>query len=344
MTMEQLMTKFEELADLKKFNSARSLLEDSLRLITGTKNAMLVNYQLGTLYWSFLGDGEEARRCYETVIDIKENDFFDLKTNAFENMMILSKSYEEYMNWAEKLKEKKPDADVIKGQYPHVLIARDAGHKWYIVLMSFAETYYNRNDTRLDAGMYGCAASIYQILLDNRKILRIPKDDLRIIFFEYIALMWRIISDAILLAQNKGMNIDPDDYMFMIEKAFAYRDQYIEIDELDEHMNNIINSIQEYKNMLDELRSGKYKAPVNPGEFRRLPMNESLMRMYGAPMNPGEVRCRRCGHLNPKNSIKCSDCSTFLKTSGSSSMMNFILAAVIIAGVIYGIGLFFKWW
>ncbi len=252
MTIDQLMARFIGFIDSKRFNSARTLLEDSLPMMTGTKNVMLANYQLGALYWSQIGDGEEARNCYQRAADIEEDSFFDLRANAFENMMILSKSYDEYMDWAGRLRGKKPKADVLVGQYPHVVKARDAGHPYYEVLMSFAMTYYNRNDTRLDLGMYGCAASIYQILLQNRRAMRIPKDDLRTVFFEYIALMWRIVSDAIIFAQKRRMSLDPNDYMFMIEKAFAYRDQYAAVDELDGSMMDMINSLQEYKNMLEE--------------------------------------------------------------------------------------------
>jgi tetratricopeptide (TPR) repeat protein len=341
MTAEEIMIRFENYADLRRLNSARKTLEDAMKNVSERKLELQFNYNLGSLYWSNIGDGVKARHYYKAAAESNEDNFSDLKSNATENMMILSTSYEEYFVWADKLKEFKPTADILIGQYPDIKRQQDAGTPWYEASYSIASSFYNRNDTKADRGMYGCAASIYQILLTNRKEMRITKDYLESIFFEYIALMYKVVSQAVAVVVNKGIKADPEDYMFMIDQVRGYVDQYSEVITFNDDMNIFIKAFKEWRDKYDEIEARTMVSSTTGYGYSGY-SNPTELNDEGS--NDIEIRCPYCGCLNSIDSPNCTNCALPLNRSGVDIKKFIITTIAFIGMVVLVVGWLLKWW
>lgn len=369
MTAKEIASRFESYIEVKKFNSARKVIEDNLGAISDKAAELYLKYNLGILYWSQIGDGMKARHYLKDVAQADENEWSamknecaQLKNNAMENMMILSTSYDEYFFWAQKLKEVNPAAGILIGQYPHIEKLRDTGNPWYEASSAvIALSYYNRTDPKADKGMYGCAASIYQIFLSNRKEMRIQKDYLETFFFEYLALMYKVVSQALQLAESKGMEPDPEDYLFIVDQVFGYVEQYSEIITFNDAMNNFIESFKVWKHQLNEVKTANMRSSQpSCHEVTRCPRcgsfnaADEVRCVYCAlPLDqtrPGSgynisTRCPHCGFLNSVNDDICVHCAFPINRGAKTVRRGCLIIVVSLVVIAIGIiGGFLKWW
>jgi tetratricopeptide (TPR) repeat protein len=333
---DEFMKTAENYSDLKLTGTVIRMYEAALK---GTHDPALIlycTYNLGVVHLSLAGNGEEAIRYFKDTLFICEYDARVMympysrpfKENACENLMILSLSYEEYIENAEKLRGIKPDADILKGQYPAVMKMRDSGHPWSYAMMVFAQTYYNRNDPRLDSGMYGNALSLYQLILANRRVLRVSKDDMATVMFEYCALMLRHVSDSIKIVEKSRMRIEPNDYLFMMEKACGYYDEYITANQPNEDLKNAFNGLRKFT---DDLRAMKEEGP---GSRNGSPQRTAREDPIAAKLTKlSNIKCPHCGYQPVDLTKPCPHCGKPIglkKRAGISCLLTLIIFAGII--------------
>ncbi len=235
MTLDYALKEAMSLANQKRFGSALEALRILQEDTSSALGRIVIQFNRGVLYSAQVGDGEAARECFIGVVEQHSNDpqlaqsedARRLCANSCENMMLLSLSYDEYENWARQLEALEPGSDILRGQRPGVRKEREAGRPWADILQGSTASYYNRNDPSRDAGRYGCAASIWQLVLKHRKELRLSRDDWGIAVFEYYALAERIAADAGITIDKSGQPINVDDFAFIVEATVPFIDEYL---------------------------------------------------------------------------------------------------------------------
>ena len=221
----------------KCFLEGVGILEDALSKAMDPMSRTIIAFSCGAVYWGVVGDGLEARRLFQVAIDESAaiqnesppSQVSEARDGACENLMILSLSYEEYEKWGRILASLQPRADILRGQMPRIREYQGKGRPWSDVMFIMATGYYNRNDPSLNRGMYGAARSLFHLLLENRKSLRVSRQDWKASVSEFAALSNRISSDCFRLRGEQGI----DDILPIIDGAIAYVRAYIEVEQGD---------------------------------------------------------------------------------------------------------------
>lgn len=227
-----------DLADRKFFRAAMKLLERTRDTAGKPGVSFMCNYNLGTIHWSGLGNGETARSLFQAAVAIARSGQLPpndatvriVLANSCENLMLLSLSYEEYEDWSQQLLEIQPDNDILRGQVPVFLKAREEGFPWSDMLQNIALSYYNRGDPSRDPGRYGCGAATWQFLLTHRKSLRVKREMWQDAVFEYGALAMRIVSDATLVMKKHPTGVNLDECLFIVDAPIRFAEEYLTSD------------------------------------------------------------------------------------------------------------------
>ncbi len=94
------------------------------------------------------------------------------------------------------------------------------------MMRMIASSYYRRNDPAADAGLYGRAAGIYQLLLENRRSLRLNREEWSEVLYEYGALMQKLNMVATRAMEQSGSS-DPAECRFFLEQARSRIDEFV---------------------------------------------------------------------------------------------------------------------
>ncbi|MFZ4802163.1 MAG: hypothetical protein ACOYLR_09330 [Chlorobium sp.] len=243
-----------DLTDAKRFRSALNELQRTQDTTRNPDVLLVSTYNMGTIYWSGLGNGQRAREQFlETVRIIQgkqlQSDDEIVKTilaNSYENLMLLSLSYEEYESWSQQLRKIQPGNDILRGQVPVFLNAREEGHPWSDMLQDIARSYYNRSDANSDRGYYGIGASTWHLLLTNRKMLRLGRVNWQDAVFEFGALALKITSDAKIAMERSTQGYDPSECLFIIDPAIRFVEEYLSVDPNDKQLGEIKTTLNGY--------------------------------------------------------------------------------------------------
>lgn len=165
-----------ELLEARRVSSAHALLTG---LVAMGKHPVLT-YQLGAIYFRYLGDGERARQLFQRTMVAPPSSSADAdawaRAAAAESMMLLSLSYAEYDQWAQELERLQPQNPILSGHRQQVRAARQSGRPWSMVLRSNALVHHNPRDP---AGPRRSseAAATWQLLVNHRKELRVDRTE-----------------------------------------------------------------------------------------------------------------------------------------------------------------------
>jgi len=213
-------------------------------------------YNLGSIYWAQIGDGDKAREYYSLVVNeaekygIIEVDkmFPHMTANACENMMHLSLSYEEFFYWVDKMQILQPSDNVLHSLPPLIKEGQQKGLLWSEILYSIASWSYNRNDPGSDRGEYARAVSTYHLMLVHRKNLRYSREIWGHVIYEFGTLAMRISNDAEIKMANSHQPEIPDEFTFLVKDAVPFVEEYllqnpsnINVQKLLKNMNGFIN-------------------------------------------------------------------------------------------------------
>ncbi len=223
---------------------------------------LLAAYNLGGAFWASIGDGVNARKFYKIAVEEAENIGLtkvrellpSIVANACENLMHLSLTYEEYFEWSEKLRKLDPTDDVLRGMVPHIREAQEKGIQWAQTLESIACECYNRNDPSLDRGEYARAVSTYELILRNRKNMRLPREAWSRIIYEYGALAIKVADDAFRKMERSQQTLSISEFVFVAQNARPFVDEYLAANQpddkikfLQEHLDRFLESCNKLK-------------------------------------------------------------------------------------------------
>ncbi len=203
----------------------------------------LARYDIGVAYWHLLGNGEAARREFYAVADIcdEHGDQFPrhlrvLHPNALENAMLCATSFDEFEALAGRLRAQNPYLPIITRLVPEVQQDRENGERWSSRLMTIAHNYY---DPSLDTGRYGEAVSTYQVLLHNRRDLRLSRDLWRTAVSEYCAVALRLFTDCVNQRGGDDDRDSPEEFLPIATETFPLVDEYLAANPGDETVEEI---------------------------------------------------------------------------------------------------------
>jgi len=237
--------------------AAITLLESVCEKIREHDAKGLVLYNIGCLYRSTMGDGVNARKyllgaCEELALIADSNAARNIRPNALENLMILSLSYDEYAAHANELRRLKPAADILRGQLPLIEKSREEGHAWFEVMDDIAHTYYDRGNAQRDAGLYGEGAAVFQLLLVNRKALRVNREGWRRALLEYGNLCLRLGADTSLRAEKQNPAANPQESVPIVGAALLFVDEYVAANQNDKDAVFLRDSMRKWVKGLSE--------------------------------------------------------------------------------------------
>ena len=229
-------------------------------------------FDLASMYWSNVGLGEKALECYEIIwnlslqgaaIPVFDEGNDEAVAFSCENAMLLSVSPDEFIKWRNRLKELAPDNPIIHEIGENYISEYENGKPWYEVIAQMLPSYYNRNDPEHDRQRYGNAASLYRIMLLNRKELRLPRDIYKYFVTEYGILSLRLCAQDTRKFQNSlqksphaytaefpepfqlsryKTNTLFEDISWPVEAALPFVEEYVKKYPGDEELENMVYS------------------------------------------------------------------------------------------------------
>ena len=216
-------------------------------------------YNLGALYQTELGYGDIALEYYLKAIDwyhqnpdSRKNDpgaqkELDVIISAtYENMTLLSSSYEEFYDWAEKTLALNPGANSLRDNKKKIEIKEKSGNPWKQTYFETANIFWN-TDPNKDKGLYGFGASIYRMLLINRKKLRVDRQQYEFCANGYGALMQLIFAKILNVQNNTIGKIQISEIEFILDDVIAVLSLYLKINPNDVRVNKAVEIFKEQK-------------------------------------------------------------------------------------------------
>lgn len=214
----------------------------------------MASYQLGAFYWGEVGDGPSARSCFEETVAHwkraaaeaggKVNLPFPLLANAAENLMLLSLSYEEFDRWADKLRREAPQEPILHELVPEFQKLRDAGEPWSSVILGYALNYINPGSVA-GAGAPSSGACLFQLLIENRRQLRLPLQNWRAAVLGYMSAMSFVLGRADNLSLKHTGRHQPGELTFVTTKYTKHLVEYCSENSYDQELGRLLRKIED---------------------------------------------------------------------------------------------------
>ena len=219
-----LVRRAEQATHEHRFRTARLLHEEALRDFP--EHSLFTAFNLGSLLQMYVGDGEAAREAYRRALDgralaagLARTEWLDeIEANVCENMMLVSLSFDEFETWAGRLAKLQPSNAALHDWRPALRELKEKGFPWWRGMQEMAGACYDA-DSANDLGRYGCAASIYQLLLRHRRELRLPKDEYQLVAIGYGAVVVTAWSRYGAAMESTTGGVDPAEINFIVEAA-----------------------------------------------------------------------------------------------------------------------------
>jgi hypothetical protein len=264
-----------------------------------------------------MGNGVEARRLYEQAISERyrtdkitphkdQQEFLDqIEANVCENLMLISLSYEEYDEWANRLQRLQQNAAILSGQRPKIHELRDQGYPWsHAMQVIAASSYQSDPHTKKGSGRPANAASTYQLLIKNRKSLRLPRNEYRLVIITYASLISMVWAECGNKMETTLGRVDPDEFNSIITDALPEVEEYVNTNPTD----------SKGQEVLDHMRTGlkriaqEAKSPPTPVQSR-----------YTERSGIGSPQARHVAHRDSIN-IRCSRCLTLFSAETNKGL------------------------
>lgn len=193
---------------------------------------LFVRYNRVQCHWSMLGTGSEAAGELDALWQCWEERRFSSRdrenlrptaANAAENAMLLCRAADEFIIWRERLRGLNPDAPILSDIGTKFIMDFESGTPWYETLMAVAQSNYDREDPADDAGRYANGAATWQLMLENRKHLRLPREAWKRAALEYGILVLRIVAQD---ARRLGIFYKEAEGYAPLRAALPYIEEY----------------------------------------------------------------------------------------------------------------------
>lgn len=212
--------------------SAKAQYEDLLSQYSVPTARAKISYEYAVMHYRHTGDGEEARRLFQAVMEQcakveTEMDSQDreIEVNACENLMLLSLSYEEYDTWAGRLEKIAPRSKMLSD---HREVVHDMKDKlaWFEAMHKFASTYYDPDPSK-NVGLYASAAATLQLMLKNREALRFSRSDWGFATRAYAELVGLLTAKCGQNQERAGVAVNTQEFLFIAQGAIPLIEEYV---------------------------------------------------------------------------------------------------------------------
>ncbi|MBP7828694.1 MAG: hypothetical protein KA248_02115 [Kiritimatiellae bacterium] len=209
----------------------RGLLQTALtrfqQALDSTTNALeraLAAYQLGAFHWGETGEGSAAREFFQQTIREWRQGLSmwaggrpppktTVVANAAENLMLMSLSFDEFDQWSEVLRSEAPDEPILSELAPVFQQKREEGVPWGEVILHYAFAYVR--SPGLGGGSHpSSGACIFRLLIENRKALRLSRQNWRIAILGYVEAMCSVLGRAEDLMRKAAGGYQPAELAF----------------------------------------------------------------------------------------------------------------------------------
>ncbi len=250
MDFHQLTGEAEKAVDQGRVLTARTLYEDGLARLP--EHTLFFGYNLGALQQMVVGDGNCARAAYARGLAGRANSagllrpegLDEFEANISENSMLLSLSFEEYEDWASRLEKLRPENPILIHQRPRIRDIREQGHAWWFAMLSIAKSGYDA-DAAKDPGRYAASASILQLLLLNRRQLRVPREEHRFAVMTYGTLTLQAWSKCGITMSETGRQVDPRELAVVLEHALPLVEEFAGANPADTEVQDVLGKMRE---------------------------------------------------------------------------------------------------
>lgn len=195
-----------------------------------------LHYNLGCILDRYVGDGLAARRHYMAALgvpcgtsSVPQKSVDATTACCCENMMLLSLSYDEYDQWANRLQRIQPQEPILSGQWPGVRKSKDEGYPWWEVLDGFTSAYCNFREPARDQGLYGKAASVHSLIIDNHVELRLTLNDYYTIGGVYSAEVLKVCAQHGMAADQHSIDLPAEELAVVLKKAVPRLEEYMRV-------------------------------------------------------------------------------------------------------------------
>lgn len=233
MNLTEALARTETMWDQGHLLSAKAQYEDLLSQYSDPTARAKISYEYAVLHYRHTGDGEEARRLFqvvmeqyakvETKMDSRDR---EIEVNACENLMLLSLSYEDYEKWAEHLAKIAPDSKMLSQYRESVHDMRDRGIAWFEVMHLRASAYYDPDPSK-NQGLYASAAATLQLMLKNRETLRFSRSDWGFATSAYAEIVWLITGECYQKQKRAGVDVNTQEFLFVVQDAIPLIEHYV---------------------------------------------------------------------------------------------------------------------
>jgi hypothetical protein len=293
MDFERLSDDAERAVQEGRLRTARRLYEQGLERFP--EHTLFLGFNLGAMLQMQAGDGLQARLAYERALSgraksegtVQKAGLDQIEANVCENSMLLSLSYEEYESWAERLAGLEPGNPILTVQGRMVRDARERAHPWFSVMLSIAASGYDADPAK-DPGRYGASAAILQLLLQNRRKLRVPSEQYRPAVASYAALIGQAWGKCGITMEQAGGTADSDEFNVVAETAIPLVEEYLTANPTDA---DILEFLRSFKSALagasrpgsavSDRRGRPPELPVAPPGCSIMPIGAALGGLAG---------------------------------------------------------------
>ena len=222
-----------DLIDVAKLRSAEAECMCAEKEITLPLYRLLLAYNFATLYWTHIGDGGKALAKFEETWNLFETQRFAVQqqeaakkiaSDCAENALLLCSDVKTFQNWCDRLRLLAPNARIlaeIGQQFPRDY---ENGCSWWECMTKLTDGMYNRSNPSRDQKRYGNGAAIWQLMLENRKNLRLPAEIWQIGAEELGILSLRIVAEN---ARRLGQRYNPSEGILPVQAALPYVEEYV---------------------------------------------------------------------------------------------------------------------
>jgi hypothetical protein len=250
MDFHQLTKAAETAVDEGRVRTARTLYEGGFSRFP--EHTAFLGYNLGALLQMQVGDGTGAREAYarglagreQSVGILRAAGLDELESNICENSMLLSLSFEEYERWASRLEKLRPENPILIHQRPRVREWRERGHAWWAAMLSIAKSGYDADPAK-DPGRYAASAAILQLLLLNRRQLRVPRDEHRVAVISYATLTLQAWSKCGVTMGEAGREEDLREFAGILEQAVPLVEEFVTANPADADAQAALGTMRE---------------------------------------------------------------------------------------------------
>jgi len=217
---------------------------------------IVVSYDLGAVFWDRIGIGNKAKEFYQNVIYVGEKYGADkvelvfptMIAKACENLMLLSISYEEYYKWAEKLRVLQPNADILRSMVLNVREYQERGFSWYQTLIGIALESCDRSSHAKNRGEYARALATYQLILLNRRTMRLLREDWSNIVNEYATLALQVCLDSKMKMKFTNKIEEIKEVSIVSNEALLFVEEYFSLNPSDKIIESLLIKIKRLVN------------------------------------------------------------------------------------------------